>query len=932
MPRCNRSLLLGLTLCCCLLWMGTCLAQSPGWTTSQFRGTPTPPLPYTVELAFPNLKFTNPKCVVPIPGTKRLLVAHDGKLVSFSKVNPDVDATSLVADLSQVEGHPADAHTVVFHPDFLRNRFLFVAMGHGEGGWHNRVMRYQLSDDRRPVIVPDSGKLIIRWPGGGHSGGCLGFGKDGYLYVSTGDGTGPSPPDARTTGQDLSDLLGAVLRIDVNTADQSYRIPADNPFLELNGARPEIWSYGLRNPWKFGIDPVSGAVFVADNGWETWEMIHKLHRGSNCGWPIMEGRAELRTEVQRGPTPITPPIKDHPHTEANSVIGGPVYWGAAFPKLHGTFVYGDYITGTIWGLRENSDGNFDQQTLADCDLHIVAFTEGSDGEIYLLDYDTTQQLYRLKRSSATDHSATFPRQLSDTGLFQDVVSLTPERGVAPYTIAAEPWNDGAVARRFVAVPGRQGVRFHPQDEQSTSFPDGTVLVKHLSIATASRDQELRLETQVLHFEHGRWNPYSYLWNESGTEATLVEPQGVDREIQVSTSLDSRRTWHVGSSNECRLCHSAGSGVVLGFTARQLQAADETQLADMHALGVLAELPAASKLAKLVDPYDKGADLDDRGRSYLHMNCGICHNRQGPATISFFAHRDYEFADLSITKQPGIGSFGIRTPQLVVPGKPDSSIILYRLAKLGYGRMPYVGSRVVDSEGVALMDRWIRTLEQTSSEEPSASDVDALLSTTEGALALASLMHQGKATIDLQQIREKTASSHGDIRGLFEHFVPERHRKRTLGVAPEPSVILERLGDAARGELIFLSDNARCRSCHHQHDSDQSVGPTLLDIRKQYPRRSEMLLHILRPSEKVDTKYQVWNVSTTDGRSHMGVLVAQTADAIQLRTSQREDVQIANRDIAEKQKADRSLMPTGLLGDMTAQQAADLLAFLVAPAD
>ena len=931
MPRCNRSLLLGLAIYYFLLWMGASSAQTPGWTTSQFRGTPTPPLPYTLELAFPKLKFTHPKCVVPIPGTQQLLVAHDGKLVSFSKADPNVDATSLVANLSQVEKHQADAHTVVFHPEFLRNRFMYVAMAHGEGGGHNRVMRYQLSDDQQPAIVPNSGKLIIRWPGGGHSGGGLGFGKDGFLYVSTGDGTGPSPPDGRTTGQDVSDLLGAVLRIDVDTTDQPYRIPSDNPFVDLDRARPEIWSYGLRNPWKFGIDPHSGAIFVADNGWETWEMIHKLHSGSNCGWPIMEGRAELRMEVERGPTPITPPIKDHPHTEANSVIGGPVYWGPMFPGLHGTFVYGDYITGTIWGLRENSDGSFEHRTLADCDLHIVAFTEGIDGEIYLLDYDTTQQLYRLKRSDAIDHSSAFPRKLSQTGLFQDVVSLQPAQGVMPYTIAAEPWSDGAVARRFVAVPHGHRIRF--VDEGTASFPQGTVLAKHLSMPIEGRAQHVPLETQVLHYADGQWNPYSYLWHETGTEATLVESQGTDREIQTSTDPDSRRTWHVGSTNECRLCHNAGSDVVLGFTARQLQTSGSDQLARWHAVGVLAEIPTASELPKLVNPYDERADLDHRGRSYLHINCGICHNRQGPATISFFAHRDYDFTDLRITKHPGIGTFGIRAPQLVAPGDPYSSIILYRIAKLGYGRMPYVGSRVVDSQGVTLVDRWIRSLADNSSQDDlRRSDTESLLRTTEGALALASMMHGRTTDVDGRRIREKTAALHGDIRGLFEHFVPERQRKATLGVTPDPTVILERQGSVARGELIFQSDNARCRSCHHEHDAQQSVGPTLADIRKQFPRRRDMLLHILQPSEKVDAKYRVWNVTTTDGRSHMGVLVAETADAIKLRTVQREEIVIANREIATKHSGERSLMPTGVLSNMTAQQAADLLAFLCAPAD
>ena len=710
------------------------------WTTSNLRGQPTPPDPYKIELAFPNLKFDNPKCVVEIPGTDRLLVAHAGtKLVSFMK-RKDTETTSLVADLKEIEGEYAGPNTVAFHPNFLNNRYIFVAMSHAGGGSHSRVMRYTLTDDAEPKVIPDSGKFVIRWPAGGHGGGCLEFGKDGYLYISTGDGSGPSPPDKLTTGQDVSDLLGSVLRVDVDHSkgDRNYAVPADNPFIDVENARPEIWSYGLRNPWKFGIDRVSGDIFVADNGWETWELIHKLHRGSNCGWPIMEGRARLRTEVKQGPTPITPPLKDHPHTEANSVIGGPVYRGQAFPDLDGWFVYGDYITGTVWALKSGASGEYEHRTLGDSDLHIVAFTEGSRGEIYLLDYDTTGQLYELKQSEEADTSATFPRKLSQTGLFAKTESLTPAEGVVPYQITAEPWSDGATTRRWVAIPGTASIRFDSGDSKAAQFPEGSVLVKHLSMPQG----EQPLETQLLHHQNGSWNPYSYLWDDSGSDATLVDPQGVDREIQLTDDPKSKRTWHVGSTNECRLCHNAGSGVVLGFTARQLQGGAVSQLDRLVDALALTQRPSIPEENKLGDPHDEAASIDDRARSYLHMNCGVCHNHQGPATISFFAHRDYDFGELRITKQPGIGTFGIKSPQLISPGKPYSSIILYRLAKLGYGRMPYVGSRVVDSQGIVLIEEWIKSLADEDSDKPETDNVDELLNTTEGALALATKIHRG----------------------------------------------------------------------------------------------------------------------------------------------------------------------------------------------
>lgn len=933
------------------------LAPRGAWTTSNVKGKPTAPAPYKVELAFPHLRFDNPTSVLQIPGTDKLLVTQrGGKIVCFPK-QANTNAVAVVGDLKALSGGDVGINSATFEPEFQTNRFLYVCMGHHGDGGHSRVSRYTLTDTADPKIVAGSERVIIKWEAGGHGGGCLHFGPDGYLYISTGDASGPAPPDLLTTGQDVSDLLGAVLRIDVTgvSADHNYAIPGDNPFVGMENTRAEIWSYGLRNPWKFGIDQQTGDIFVADNGYETWEMIHKLHAGSNCGWPIMEGRVPLRTEVALGPTPITPPIKDHPHTEANSVIGGPVYRGTRHPDLVGTFVYGDYITGTIWGLRSTETDEFEHRLLADTELHIVAFTETDQGEVYILDYDTTEQLYILRRSDEVDTSADFPRRLSDTGLFSSVESLTPAAGVVPYSVVAEPWMDGASARRWVAIPGQATIGLDDEDPPATQFPAGTVFIKHLFLRETSENRPVRLETQLMHFENGEWNPYSYLWNESETDAVLVAPHGADREIGSEAGV--ARTWHAGSVNECRLCHNAGAGVILGFTAKQLNRsrhADDLahQFTSLAAQGVLSEPANLSSLrGEFVDPHDATADLDDRARSYLHTNCGLCHNRQGPATISFYAHRDYPFDELRITKRPAVGSFGIQTPQLIAPGDPYSSVILYRISKLGYGRMPYIGTRVVDSRGVELLEAWVKSLPprqtisaplQKDSEEwrdlaalrngqstESHASIDRLLKTTEGTLALVTAMHKDQLAADhVQYVRENAAKVSGDLRGLLEHFIPEAKRRKTLGANPDPGSVLQLAGDRARGKLIFLSDNARCRSCHDETDAAKSLGPTLSEIRTKYKRRSEILQHILQPSLKMDDKHASWIVVTSDGRVRSGLMVANTESELQLRLADKRLIRIRRDEIETFKKGDRSIMPDGMLSDLTAQEAADLLAYLI----
>ena len=248
------------------------------WTSSRINGEPYPPAAYKINPAFPNVRFKNPTCIEEIPSQNRLLVTEIGGRIFSIVKDPDVQQADLVVDLAETSGGESKVFDADLHPKFLENRQIFVCYVHPGRGGHTRVSRFIMPDASPPRIIPASEQVIITWPAGGHNGGCVEFGKEGYLYISTGDGSGPNPPDGLTTGQDVSDLLGAVLRIDVDRSegDRAYAVPADNPFVDLDGARPEIWAYGLRNPWKIGVDPATGNVFAADNGWETWEMVHRI--------------------------------------------------------------------------------------------------------------------------------------------------------------------------------------------------------------------------------------------------------------------------------------------------------------------------------------------------------------------------------------------------------------------------------------------------------------------------------------------------------------------------------------------------------------------------------------------------------------------------------------------------------------------------------
>ena len=924
------------------------------------KGTPTAPSAYRISRVFPRHSFERPTSIQETPSTGEMLITQmNGSILTIS-MSDDSANKHHVGELAQLANGDVNLFSAALHPDFASNGFLFVCLVHPEGGRHTRVSRYSTTRNASGQLMlnKDSEQIIIRWPSGGHNGGCLRFGPDGLLYISTGDGSGPNPPDGRTTGQDVTDLLGAVLRIDVDrtTNDANYTIPADNPFVDNAAARSEIFAYGLRNPWKFGVDSQTSDVFVADNGWETWEMVHHVKNGQNCGWPVMEGRAELRTEVKVGPTPIVPPARDHHHSEANSVIGGPVYRSDQLSGLNGFFVYGDYITGTIWALKSDGD-DYVYRNVVDTDLRIVDFTQGSDGELFVLDYDYTGGIYEILPNNVEDLSAEFPRLLSETGLFESVRGLKPAAGIVEYDVVVPRWQDGAVAKRWVAVPGQQSIG---GDASAPQYPDGTVLVKHLSIPSTP---PAALETQILHYDNGVWNPYSYLWRDDGADAELVTSIGVNKSVNWpaagSSGAGGHRTWRASATNECRLCHNAGSSFVLGFTPNQLQKKQghggnaPTHHHVLQRAGVLKASDTVHATAKLVDPHDTDLDLNDRARSYLHANCSICHHRKGNAIVSFYLNRELSFADLKTNKGTGIGTFGMQNAKIITPGDPFRSVLMYRMSKLGYSRMPYIGSQVVDSRGVALIAEWIRSLSDDQSPETSPplvagstaakalevlanvkdqnrrdAAVTTLASTTEGSLALVTRLHAGQLTAGDQSAAITTASqTNSNIRGLFDHFIPEAKRRKTLGRTFDPQLVLSREGDARRGKLIFFSSDARCRACHDVSDATRSVGPTLTDVSKKYPRRTELLQHMMRPSEKVDDKFVTWIVVTNDGRVLTGLKQTESGASFTLRTADGKTVSVRNADIEEQQKSRTSLMPEGVLADLTAQEAADLVAFI-----
>lgn len=937
------------------------------WTTSRIVGTPDPPLPYRVEAVWPEVRFENPVDWAAEPGTSRIFILQlGGKLFAFRS---DVEAPRLEL-VYDVAAHVADhqnSYGIAFHPDYERNRQVFLSyVLPPENPVGSRVSRFRMLPGDPPRLDADSEEIILTWPSGGHNGACLKFGLDGCLYVSTGDGVGPFPPDKDNVGQDLSNLRSAILRIDVDHPDagRKYGIPDDNPFVDRESARGEIWAYGLRNPWKMNFDPFTGDLWCGDVGWELWELVYRVERGGNYGWSIMEGPQPVRSDLPRGPTPIQPPIVAHPHTESRSVTGGFVYRGTALEELRGGYIYGDYVTGKIWGLRTEGSQLVWHEELADTTLAIITFGEDENGELYVVDY--AGAIYRLVPNPARDQPADFPRTLSETGLFASVPDHLPAPGVIPYVLQTQQWADGASAEQLLALPGTSRIEFQRNREQ-WGFPVGTVFTKTISLRLDDADPNSarRLETQILHYDGEAWRPYTYVWNDEQNEAELAPAEGLERTFSIASPESPggarQLTWRFHSRAECSTCHMPRAGDAIGFTIANLNRdhslwdVQANQL-DLFAAAGVFDRPVDPQLRSLAmaDPRDETAPLETRARSYLAINCAHCHRRGGGGTahIEFpFEHSDEQ--TLAIDELPTQGTFGLPQARLIAPGDVYRSVLYYRLATVGRGHMPKLGPRNVDETGLALMAEWIRNLPPSAQPLPSglaesqqhetellqslphtegaaAEDaLNALLSSTSGAMRLADAVaadaHQGN--VDRLAIEQGAAYADPVIRGLFERFLPEERRSRALGAVVDRAELLSLEGDVERGrELFFNAQGVQCRNCHQIEGRGKLVGPDLSHIAKDNSS-AQILEAILDPSAKIDAQYVNHALVTTDGLVLTGILLERTDELVRLRDAQGIEHRIVRDDIEELASQPRSLMPELLLQEMTAAEVADLLAFL-----
>ena len=910
------------------------------WTTSKITGSPEPPPPVRAERAFPKLNFVRPLALVPFPGGKRYVLVEEKGLLYTFRNEPSVEKPDLFIDLpKEIRGWEKvelargvkQSLAFVFDPEFQKNRLCYVVYVLGSKEKKravpqgSRLSRFRVTDADPPRIDPHSEEILLTWLAEGHNGCDLHFGNDGYLYISTGDGEVPSPPDQLRTGQDISDLLSSILRIDVHRAadGKPYAIPPDNPFVGVANARPEVWCYGFRNPWRMSFDRKTGQLWVGDVGWERWEMIIAAQKGANYGWSVMEGLEPCLPDAKRGPTPIVPPAHVLPHTVAASVTGGYVYRGTKLKGLEGWYIYGDWETRRVFANPVQGATLGNRIDAARTSARIVAFAEDPDGELLIVDYEGGG-LHRLLPNEAGTRNADFPRSISATGLFSDVAAQAPAPGVFPYEIHAPAWMDGAVGRRWLAIPSRERIQLI---NKNTDWPKESIWPKDSVVAKTLSLEKRKLETQILHFDGLSWNGYTYVWNEAQTDAALAPAEGTE------IDLGGGRKWKVLGRAACLTCHNPWQGYALTINAAQME---PSALRAFQGWDILPAKMAPSR--PLVDPVDERAPLDDRARSYLATNCGHCHRFGGGGAAKIILPHETPLAETNVDGvRPTLGSFELTDPYIVCGRDPSRSALLFRMAKLGQGRMPHIGSDAVDEAGVRLIRRWIASLKEAPCEAAaqasrasdkaalSRNDFGRLLSTTTGALDLLEALETLPAPARQEAIRKALELPPGLIRDLFETYEPPSHRRVRLGLSIQPEKILSLKGDVARGRAIFAAPTLQCSKCHRVGEGKETVGPDLSKVATKY-KAPQILESILEPSKLIDPKYAAVILQTKSGDVLSGIVASKSETELVLRDAEKE-TRLALAAVEKMVPQQKSLMPDALLQHLTAQEAADLISFL-----
>jgi uncharacterized repeat protein (TIGR03806 family) len=658
------------------------------------------PSAYVAAPAYPRLRFARPVWVGAAPGDAGTMyvVEQNGIIHAFDD-DPDAAATEAFLTMTPLRTSNEDGLLgLAFHPDYAANGRFFVSYSSDAGcpaGFArcNVVSEFSRESARRADPASERRLIAVGDPYVNHNGGDLRFGTDGYLYVALGDGG--SGGDPMGNAQNTSALLGKILRVDVDTTSEGrpYGIPGTNPFAAGGGA-PEVYVWGVRNPWRTSVDRANGALWIGDVGQALFEEIDKVFGPANLGWDVREGDSCYPASLPCATEGLVPPVYVYGRDVGRVVIGGPVYRGPELRELWGTYLFADYSAGRVYSLRERADMPPEVAELFAL-AHPTSFGEDNDGRVYIATFGG--RIMKLDRAPDTTADP-IPRLLSETGCFADTASHTPAPGVVAYDLNMPLWSDGAEKLRFIALPELETAT--PAVEGAYSFPIGTLFLK-----TFVREGR-RIETRILSHETSGWRGFTWRWLEDQSDAVLLEGP--------LTEPIGSGTWTYPSRVQCEQCHTSEAGHVLGFTTRQLNRVvdyegspalqlDALEQAGFFDAALPGELPAHPRLD------DTLVSAGDRARAYLDANCAMCHRPDGTADALVDLRAQTPLAESGLCGAPLQGDLGLPMARLVAPGSPERSVLHARVSRRGLDRMPPLATVTPDDAASAVIAEWIRGL-------------------------------------------------------------------------------------------------------------------------------------------------------------------------------------------------------------------------------
>ncbi len=664
--------------------------------------------PVQLERQFGTVTFNFPMLMLNAPGdsTNVYVMQRGGTILKVPKTATAQAQVSTFGTITVDAQGEGGLLGMAFHPNYATNREIYLSYTvtgpSAAVPMISRISRFKSLDNGATLAAASEEILLtVDQPFTNHKGGMIAFGPKDYLFIGFGDGGSGNDPGNRA--QDLTNLLGKFLRIDVSGTDGAlkYKIPADNPFAMSATNRKEIYAVGVRNPWRWSFDRDTSELWAGDVGQDFEEEIDKIVLGGNYGWRVREG-FHCRGGGFNCPTAgYIDPVVSHLQPEAQSITGGYVYRGTGIPSFFGKYIYGDYVTKLIWVLNYEpaTDGGPPRavpQLIDQGGDNIVSFSQLDDGEVYVLRQGGVIQKFVPMGTPPVDN---FPKQLSATGCFEAADPTKPVEGLIPYDLNAALWSDGAQKERFLALP--DGQKITVEADGDFTFPNGTVLAKTFSLGGK------RVETRLfMRHPDGTWGGFSYEWNDAQTDATLLAGS--------KTKQVGAQTWYFPSRSDCLVCHTSQAGFSLGLEVGQLNrtfqypstARTRNQLTTLEGIGMFsAPLPATRKLYP--NPFG-GDPVDQRAQAYLHANCAGCHRPggtgRGPQNFVYGAAGGVA---TYCNVNPANGNLGVANAKILAPGAPASSIISVRMHALDANRMPPLATQVVDTSGTALVDGWIQ---------------------------------------------------------------------------------------------------------------------------------------------------------------------------------------------------------------------------------